>query len=95
MKQGCVISLTVLSVNKSFTTGMSDGTLKAFEKNTSIDVAKVKRERLRDGGRKPGKHISLQKIVSICDFYCIYSHSMAYVLNNQYESSKWWSIYII
>ena len=50
--------LTVLSDNKSFTTGMSVGTLKAFEKNTIIDVAKVKRERLRDGGRKPAKHVT-------------------------------------
>jgi hypothetical protein len=37
---------------------MSVGTLKAFEKNTIIDVAKVKRERLRDGGRKPAKHVT-------------------------------------
>lgn len=61
-EQGYVVSLTVLSINKSFTTGMSVGTLKAFEKNTIIDVARVKRERLRDGGRKPAKHVTLQKI---------------------------------
>jgi hypothetical protein len=36
---------------------MSAGMLKAFEKNTSIEVAKVKRERLREGGRKPAEHV--------------------------------------
>jgi hypothetical protein len=51
------VSLTVLSVNTCFTTGMSARTLKAFEKNTSIEVAKVKRERLREGGRKPAEHV--------------------------------------
>lgn len=41
MKQGCVNSRTALSVNKSFAAGMSDGILKAFEKNKGIDIAKV------------------------------------------------------
>jgi hypothetical protein len=58
MKQGSVISLTVLSVNTRFTTGMRDGTLKAFDKNTSIEVARVKSERLRDGGRKPAEQVT-------------------------------------
>jgi hypothetical protein len=56
------VSLTVLSVNTCFTTGMSAGTLKAFEKNTSIEVAKVKRERLREGGRKPAEHVHRIKL---------------------------------
>jgi hypothetical protein len=38
--------------------------LKALEKNTSIEVAKVKRERLRDGDRKPTKHVN-RIIISI------------------------------
>jgi len=33
--------------------------LKALEKNTSIEVAKVKRERLREGGRKPAEHVHM------------------------------------
>jgi hypothetical protein len=38
---------------------MSAGMLKALEKNTSIEVAKVKRERLREGGRKPAEHVHM------------------------------------
>ena len=52
----------MLFVNTCFTTGMRDGMLKAFEKNTSIEVAKVKRERLRDGGRKPAFNVNRIKI---------------------------------
>jgi len=52
----------VVFVNTYFTTGMRDGMLKAFEKNTSIEVAKVKRERLRDGGRKPAFNVNRIKI---------------------------------
>jgi hypothetical protein len=70
MKQGSVISLTVLSINTCFTTGMRDGTLKAFEKNTSIEVARVKTERLRDGGRKPGTGYRLK--LSIYNYIYIY-----------------------
>lgn len=57
MNYASIISLTMLVVNKSFTSGMRDGMPKAFEKNTSIEVAIVKSERLRDGGKKPEKHV--------------------------------------
>lgn len=48
--------LTDLLVREDLTIGIRAGTLKAFEENTIIAVASVKRDLLRDGDKLPALH---------------------------------------